>query len=38
MLEVVVRKEVKLVQEVSDVDAAQRVHLREWKNAWVAEA
>ena len=36
MLEVIVGKEVKLVEEIPDIDAAQRIHLREWQNAWEA--
>lgn len=32
VLEVVVRKEVELVQKVPDVDAAEGVHLREGQN------
>ena len=29
VLEVVIREEVELVQEIPDIDATQRVHLRE---------
>jgi hypothetical protein len=30
MLEVIVGKEVKLVQEVANIDATEGIHLREW--------
>ena len=36
MLEMVVGKEVELIEEVPNVDAAQRIHLREGQNAWEA--
>lgn len=32
MLEVVVREEIKLVQEISNINAAEWVHLREGQN------
>jgi hypothetical protein len=36
MREIVVREEIELVKEVSDVDAAERVHLREGQDAGVS--
>lgn len=30
----VIREEVELVEEVSNVDAAQWIHLREWQDTW----
>lgn len=37
VLEVIVGKEVELVQKVADVDTTERIHLREWENAWESE-
>ncbi len=34
MLEMVIGEEVKLIKEVSDVYARERVHLRERENTW----
>jgi translation elongation factor EF-Tu-like GTPase len=34
MPKVVVCKEVELIEEVSDIDAGQRIHLREGQNTW----
>lgn len=34
MLEMIVREEIKLIEEVSDVYAAERIHLRKWKDTW----
>jgi hypothetical protein len=33
MLEVIVREEVELIEEVSNIDAAKWIHLREWQNS-----
>ncbi len=34
VLEMIVREEVKLVQEIPDVNAAEWIHLRKWKDTW----
>lgn len=34
MLEMIVREEVKLIEEIPDVYAAKRIHLGEWENTW----
>ena len=34
VLEVIIRKPVELAAEVSNINAAQGIHLREWQNAW----
>jgi hypothetical protein len=36
MLEVIICEEVELVEEVSDVYAGERIHLRERENTWNA--
>ncbi len=36
MLKVVVREEIKLIQEVPDINATERVHSRKRKNVWEA--
>ena len=33
MLEIVVAEEIELVEEVSDIDATERIHLRKWEDA-----
>lgn len=33
MLKMVIREEVELVEEVANIDAAERIHLREWQYA-----
>ena len=37
LVEVVVGEEVDLVDEVPNVNTDERVHLREWKDAWVGD-
>jgi hypothetical protein len=32
VLEMVIREEIELVQKVADIDATQRIHLREWQH------
>jgi hypothetical protein len=32
--EMIVREEVELIQEISDINAAERIHLRERQNTW----
>lgn len=34
MLEMIVGEEIELIEEISNVYAAQGVHLRKWKDAW----
>lgn len=34
MLEMIVGKEIELIEKISNVYAAQGVHLRKWKDAW----
>ena len=36
MLKVSIREKVELIQKVANINAAERVHLREWQNAWKA--
>ncbi len=33
MLEVVIGEEIKLVEEILDIDTTQGIHLRKWQNA-----
>ena len=37
MLKVIVGEEVELIEKVSDVDTAERIHLREWEHTREAE-
>ena len=32
MLKVIIGEEIELVEKVADINAAERVHLREWQN------
>jgi hypothetical protein len=34
MLKMIIRKEIELVQKVSNVDTTKRIHLREGQNTW----
>lgn len=37
MLKVVIREEVKLIEEVTNVDTAKWIHLRKWEHTWKSD-